>query len=101
MDESCIINVSGISSVLEAVFYPPLVLVRANSGDSAILQTSTAEVVKVKLENIEWLVSHVQLSTEYKIRMLKQLERQKWIKMAFRSWDLYEYPTLPSTASHV
>ena len=78
-----------------------LVLIRANSDDGAILQTRTAEAVKVKLENIEWHMPLVQLSTEYEIRMLKQLERQKVIKMAFRSWDLYEYSTLPSTISRL
>ena len=40
-----------------------LVLIRANSDDGAILQTGTAEAVKVNLENIEWLMPHVQLST--------------------------------------
>ena len=78
---------------------------RAHTDDGAILSTSNAttaaEDVKVKIDKIEWLMPHVQLSNEYKIRMLRQLERQKPIKMAFRSWELYEYPMLPTAMSHV
>ena len=78
-----------------------LVLTRANSDDGAVHQRGTAEGVTVKLKNIEWLMLHVQLLTDYKIRMLRLLERQKSIKIAFRSWELYEYPALPSTTSHI
>ena len=82
-----------------------LVLTRAHNDDSALVFTGEAngniEDSKIKIDKIEWLVPHVQLSNEYKIRMLRQLERQKPIKMAFRSWELYEYPMLPPTDSHV
>lgn len=81
-----------------------LVLTRAHSDDNAVLyqgDAAEAEDVKVKIDKIEWLMPHVQLSNEYKIRMLRHLERQKPIKMAFRSWELYEYPVLPAANSHV
>ena len=61
---------------------------RANSDDGAVHQTGTAEGVTVKLENIEWLntiATPCATFKDYKIRMLRQLERQKSIKIAFRS----------------
>ncbi|CAB0044653.1 unnamed protein product [Trichogramma brassicae] len=42
---------------------------------------------------------YVQLSNEYKIRLLRQIDKP--IAMSFRSWELYEYPTLPISTRHV
>ena len=77
---------------------------RAHSNDSAIislLEEKPDEYAKVKINKIELLVPHVQLSNEYKIRMLLQLERQKPVKIAFRSWKSYENPRLLETDSHI
>ena len=67
----------------------------------SLLEDKPDKDAKVKINKIEWLLPHVQLSNEYKIRMLRQLERQKSVKMAFRSWKLYENPMLSETNSYI
>ena len=84
-----------------------LVLSRSRTDLNALVQTPTAganptyEAFKLDLLKIEWLMPYIQLSTQYKIRLLRQIEKSKPISMSFRSWELYEYPTLPSSTRHV
>ena len=44
---------------------------------------------------------YIQVSSQYKIRLLRQIERSKPLSMSFRFWELYEYPTLPTSTRHV
>jgi len=43
---------------------------------------------------------HVLLSKINKLLMLRALESGRYLSMAFRSWDLYEFPLLQSTTKH-
>jgi len=42
----------------------------------------------------------VLLSEINKLSMLRALESERYLSMAFRSWDLYEFPLLQSTTKH-
>lgn len=77
-----------------------LILTRSNSDFNAILQTGDKEH-KIKIEKLEWLMPHLVLADTRKIKLLKFIEKDTPITMGFRSWDLYEYPTLPTTSKHV
>ncbi len=44
---------------------------------------------------------YVFLSNENKIRMLNHIQKGRPLVMSFRSWELFEYPALPSTSKHV
>ncbi|KAL7294505.1 hypothetical protein TKK_0012497 [Trichogramma kaykai] len=83
-----------------------LILTRARTDLNAIKQNLTGakdvrvfETVKLKISKLEWIMPYVQLSNEYKIRLLRQIDKP--IAMSFRSWELYEYPTLPTSTRHV
>lgn len=81
-----------------------LVLSRSRTDLNAVVQTAhndAYEPFKIEISKIEWLMPYVQLSTQYKIRLLRQIEKNKPISMSFRSWELYEYPTLPTSSRHV
>ena len=84
-----------------------LLLSRSRTDLNTVVQTQSAgknptyEGFKIQLLKIEWLRPYIQLSTQYKIRLLHQIERSKSLSMSFRSWELYEYPTLPSSTRHV
>ena len=41
------------------------------------------------------------LSDKNKIRFLHYLQKEKSIAVSFRSWELYEYPLLPTTSQNV
>lgn len=65
-----------------------LILTRTSSDLSAIRQTAennTFEQFKIQIKKIEWLMPHVELSNEYKVQMLRQIELNKPITMSFRS----------------
>ncbi|KAL7298966.1 hypothetical protein TKK_0008066 [Trichogramma kaykai] len=83
-----------------------LILTRARTDLNAVLQTQrqvgearTYEEVKITISKLEWVMPYVQLSNQYKIRLLHQIDKP--IAMSFRSWELYEYPTLPISTRHV
>ncbi|XP_018302115.1 uncharacterized protein [Mycetomoellerius zeteki] len=40
---------------------------------------------------------HITLNEVNKLSMLRALESGRYLSMSFRSWNLYEYPLLPST----
>lgn len=50
---------------------------------------------------IQWGMPHVQVSDAEKLRLLRYIDNRKPIELIFRSWELYEYPALPTTDKHV
>ncbi|KYN36138.1 hypothetical protein ALC56_09513 [Trachymyrmex septentrionalis] len=52
-----------------------------------------------ELFKVLWRMPHV-LSEINKLSLLHALEGGRYLSMAFRSWDLYEFPLLQSTTKH-
>lgn len=84
-----------------------LVLIRSSSDNNAIkwsksgpTDTSDPEKVQVKLDRLAWRIPYVTLGDKQKIALLKQLSRGTSIPVEYRTWDLYEFPTLPTTSKH-
>lgn len=57
--------------------------------------------IKFEVNKIQWRVPHVQVSDAEKLKLLKCIEQKQPISLNFRSWELYEYPTLPQTDRHI
>ncbi|XP_036150848.1 uncharacterized protein LOC118648626 [Monomorium pharaonis] len=55
---------------------------------------------KIELLKVQWRMPHVLLNEINKLSMLRALESGRYLSMAFRSWDLYQYPLLQSTTKH-
>lgn len=72
-----------------------LILNRVRSDENAIV--SPTDSVKFKILKLHWRVPHVTVADHEKLSLLKLLGNNKSINMSFRSWDIYEYPTLPLT----
>lgn len=72
-----------------------LVLIRSRTDTNAL--TGTNSNCKIKLLKIQWRIPHVNVSDVEKLKLLKVIDRKQTIPMHFRSWELYEYPTLPQT----
>lgn len=77
-----------------------LILVRSRSDINAIIQTAVKDF-NISLQKIEWLVPYITLSDKKKMEMIKFIQRDPIISMSFRSWELYEYPNLPTTNRHI
>ena len=68
-----------------------LVLSRSRTDFNAVFQSlgtgadaNTYEAFKLEILKIKWLMPYVQLSTQHKIRLLRQIERSKPISVSFR-----------------
>lgn len=77
-----------------------LVLIRSPTDVNAVISTKTNEKVKIELNKILWKIPHVQVSDVEKLRMLKYIENGRNLEIAFRSWELHEYPVLQQTQRH-
>ncbi|XP_031788862.1 uncharacterized protein LOC116417886 [Nasonia vitripennis] len=62
---------------------------------------TTYEDYEVKVSKIEWLMPYVVASDKQQIQLLNFIGKDNPISMCFRSWELFEYPLLPSTTKHV
>lgn len=81
-----------------------IVLLRTSLDDDLIIApTGTTRAGlewKLSLEKIAWRVPHLRLSDSHKLQLLKQLNSDRDIVMPFRSWEMHEYPMLPTTQRH-
>lgn len=83
-----------------------IILKRSQSNANAVSQTVPAaadvvEAFKIEINKIEWLLPSVRLSDTRKFQLLKYIEKDPSIPISFRTWELYEYPLLPTTSNHV
>lgn len=76
-----------------------LILVRSRNNINAIIGAN--DILSIDLTKIQWRMPHVSVSDAEKLKLLKVIDRKQTIPMHFRSWELYEYPTLPQTDRHV
>lgn len=76
-----------------------LILNRSNTSINCAVMDKT-DNINVSIQKIQWRVPHVKVSDREKLSLLKYLEKDRTIQLAFRNWDLYEYPLLPRTTKH-
>ncbi|XP_074106852.1 uncharacterized protein LOC141532419 [Cotesia typhae] len=80
-----------------------LVLIRSNTDLNAytVAEGAAVENVKISIQKIEWLMPYVTMSDREKIQALNYITKDPTISISFRSWELYEYPLLPTTSKHI
>lgn len=76
-----------------------LILNRSNSNLNSV-KIDDANNMQLDIERVQWRVPHIKVSDRERLTLLKHLEKDKPIQLAFRNWDLYEYPFLPRTSKH-
>lgn len=72
-----------------------LILVRSRSNTN--VYQANNDIVKFNITKIHWKVPHVMLSDHAKLNMMRTIARNDYLPLTFRSWDLYELPTVPIT----
>lgn len=77
-----------------------LILNRGHSVLNSIVLPDDVNHIKINIQKVQWRVPHIKVSDYQKLSLLKLLEKDKPIQIAFRNWDLYEYPVLPKTIKH-
>lgn len=72
-----------------------IILIRSNSDANAIIADAENVECKINITKIVWRVPHITLSDEMKLEYLSVLKRKTPLQIAFRTWEMYEYPLLP------
>jgi hypothetical protein len=76
-----------------------LILIRSRNDNNCLIGDPAREP-EIELLKVQWRMPHVLLNEINKLSMLRALESGRYLSMAFRSWDLFEYPLLQSTTKH-
>lgn len=76
-----------------------LILLRSSTDYNAVV-SSDAVSIDLSIEGIAWRLPHLTLSDESKLEMYRRVERDIPIHLAFRSLEIFEWPTLPLTDKH-
>lgn len=76
-----------------------LILTRNRNDNNCFFGANN--ILTITINKVQWRVPVIKLDDSTQLKMLKQIESNESIPMAFRSWDLYEYPTLPITDKHI
>jgi hypothetical protein len=84
-----------------------LILNRSSTDLDALRVTETDDASKennkkvtISVTKVLWKMPVVKVSDKEKLKLLKVLDSRKPLSCAFRTWDLCEYPTLPTNSSH-
>lgn len=77
-----------------------LILLRSNTNLNSLKVPSGEVLEDIIINKLVWRVPHVKVSDKEKVNLLKLLEKDRSLYLAFRNWDLYEYPLLPKTTKH-
>lgn len=79
-----------------------LILNRSRNDLNCFLGAAGAvDAFYITLEQVQWRIPHIKVDDYTKLQLLKTIDDNKSIQMAFRSWELFEYPALPQTTQHV
>lgn len=77
-----------------------LVLLRSNTNLNSIKLNTNEHLEELIISKIMWRIPHIKVSDRERLHLLKYLEKDRSVNIAFRNWDLYEYPLLPKTTKH-
>lgn len=77
-----------------------LILLRSNTNLNSVILNTNEYIDNITISKIVWRMPHIKVSDRERLNLLKYLERDRAIQVAFRNWDLYEYPLLPKTSKH-
>lgn len=75
-------------------------ILHRNSSVSNCVIMDKMDNLSIDIQKIQWRVPHIRVSDRNRLSLYKYLEKDRPIQLAFRNWDLYEYPLLPKTSKH-
>lgn len=64
-------------------------------------KTLNSTDVKIAVSKLEWKMPHITLADKVKLNVYNFLSKNKKYHIQHRSWDMYEYPELPQTMTHL
>lgn len=76
-----------------------LILLRSRNNTNCFVGAN--ESIRIKINKIQWRMPHIKVDDQKRLTLLKHIDKRQTISMPYRSWDLYEYPALPTTNKHM
>jgi hypothetical protein len=76
-----------------------LILVRSRNDVNCFLGANNC--LQINVNKIQWHIPHVAVDDSAKLKLLRNIESQQSVEMAFRSWELYEYPSIPQNDKNI
>lgn len=77
-----------------------IIIIRSKTNNNSVLLDADS-TFDLKLSRVQWKMPVVQVDDVRKLSLMKIVNNDQFLSMPFRSWDLYEYPTLPTTSKHI
>lgn len=79
-----------------------LILTRSRSDQNAMVvpAANINDAMSFKIFKLHWRVPHINVNERERLSLLNIINQNKFIQIPFRSWDMYEYPILPTTTDH-
>lgn len=75
-----------------------LVLLRSSTDKNVIEQPAASlHNSKIVIDKLIWKMPYIRVNDELKLSLLKITDSDQFIQIAFRRWQLHEYPSLPAT----
>ncbi|XP_061711719.1 uncharacterized protein LOC133523126 [Cydia pomonella] len=56
---------------------------------------------EIEITRVTWRMPVIKVSDKEKLRLMSYVEGSIPVQIAFRTWELYEYPVLPSSERHI
>ncbi|XP_063635222.1 uncharacterized protein LOC134805978 [Cydia splendana] len=56
---------------------------------------------EIEISRVTWRMPVIKVSDKEKLRLMSYVERSIPVQIAFRTWELYEYPILPASQRHI
>ena len=79
-----------------------LILLRTSTDQNAMVLKESGATANgnLVLNKVHWKMPYVRVSNKYRLPILEHIEEDHELVMPFRSWELHEYPVLPTTNRH-
>lgn len=74
-----------------------LTLLRGADDANAVITALGTNSISLKLDKVQWVVPYITVEDAHRHNLLKLTDVDRPIAMPFRTWQLYEYPVLPTT----
>lgn len=76
-----------------------LILLRDRSDHNVYVCKTDNVSFNLTLTNIQWQVPFLRVSDEYRLKLMNILKNNAKLMIPFRTWELCEYPNVPSSTS--
>jgi hypothetical protein len=75
-----------------------LILIRSSSDKPVLYSTNENEASKITISNITLRMPFLKVDDQQRVKILKRMKENSVITMPFRTYDLYEYPAVPTNS---